>query len=138
MVFSWGQNSNHQLGLSTLDRDQPLVVKEPALVEDLLQFSCIRKVKCQGNKTMVLVDEPNLLLVFSKKDRVTESLLREESHFQEPEPRFEDAEIEGEGSQELSEDVNVEDSPAISNSLRQISHRGMSALGAEAGPRIAS
>lgn len=68
MVFSWGCNLNHQLGLLSLGEDQPDCVYEPTLVEDLLQYSNVRKIKCTSDQTMVLVDSPNTLLVFSKRD----------------------------------------------------------------------
>lgn len=42
-------------------------MNEPTIIEELLQYSHIRKVKCQGNTTMILVDSPNTLLVFSKR-----------------------------------------------------------------------
>jgi len=70
MVFSWGCNKNHQLGLFELQQDQVEAVGEPTLIEELLQFSHIRKVKCQDDKTMILVDEPNTLLVFSKREQL--------------------------------------------------------------------
>lgn len=67
MVFAWGCNTNHQLGLFPLQQEQVAQVNEPTIVEELLQYSHIRKTKCQGNTTMVLVDSPNALLVFSKR-----------------------------------------------------------------------
>lgn len=70
MVFSWGCNKNHQLGLFQLQQDQVEQVHEPTLIEELLQFDHIRKVKCQDDKTMILVDDPNTLLVFSKRDHL--------------------------------------------------------------------
>ena len=70
MVFSWGCNKNHQLGLFQLQQAQVGQVSEPTLIEELLQFNHIRKVKCQDDKTMILVDEPNTLLVFSKRDHL--------------------------------------------------------------------
>jgi len=70
MVFSWGCNKNHQLGLYQLQQEQVELVTEPTLIEELLQFNHIRKVKCQDDKTMILVDEPNTLLVFSKRDHL--------------------------------------------------------------------
>ena len=70
MVFSWGLNTNHQLGLFLQEEDQPEVVPQPQLVEELLQYSHIRKLKCEGNKTMVLVDEPNRVVVFASRQRV--------------------------------------------------------------------
>lgn len=51
-------------------------VNEPVLVEDLLQYASIRKVKCVANKTLVLVDEPNTLLIYSKKNQVQDHLRR--------------------------------------------------------------
>jgi Regulator of chromosome condensation (RCC1) repeat len=74
MVFSWGCNRNHQLALAPLELEQVEQVNEPELVECLLEYQFIRKIKCQGNKTMVLVDEPNTLLVFCKAERVVEEL----------------------------------------------------------------
>ena len=70
MVFSWGCNKNHQLGLFQLQPDQVDQVNEPTLIEELLQFNHIRKAKCKDDKTMILVDEPNTLLVFSKRGRL--------------------------------------------------------------------
>lgn len=67
MVFAWGCNTNHQLGLFQLQPEQVAQVNEPTIIEELLQYSHIRKVKCQGNSTMILVDSPNTLLVFSKR-----------------------------------------------------------------------
>ena len=46
MVFSWGCNKNHQLGLFQLQQPQVVQVGEPTLIEELLQFNHIRKVKC--------------------------------------------------------------------------------------------
>lgn len=56
MVFSWGSNHNHQLGLFQLSKDQVDYVPEPTLIEDLLQFDFIRKIKCHNDKTLILVD----------------------------------------------------------------------------------
>lgn len=67
MVFAWGCNTNHQLGLFQLQPEQVAQVNEPTIIEELLNYSHIRKIKCQGNSTMVLVDSPNTLLVFSKR-----------------------------------------------------------------------
>ena len=46
LVFSWGCNLNHQLGLFQLQQDQVEIVREPTLIEELLQYISIRKIKC--------------------------------------------------------------------------------------------
>jgi hypothetical protein len=72
MVFSWGCNHNNQLGMIHFGQDQPDCMYEPTLVEDLLQFTHIRKIKCVADRTMVLVDSPNTLLIYSKRDNIRE------------------------------------------------------------------
>jgi alpha-tubulin suppressor-like RCC1 family protein len=67
MVFSWGCNTNHQLGLFQLQNEQVDIVTEPTLIEELLAYNHIRKVKCENDKSMILVDEPNTLLIFMKR-----------------------------------------------------------------------
>jgi alpha-tubulin suppressor-like RCC1 family protein len=70
MVFSWGCNTNHQLGLFQLQEEQVDIVSEPTLNEELLAFNHIRKIKCEDDKTMILVDEPNTLLIFSRRPNI--------------------------------------------------------------------
>lgn len=70
MVFAWGCNLNNQLGLFNGGEEQPEAVPEPTLIEDLLQYSHIRKLKCTADQTIVLVDSPNTLLIFSKRDNL--------------------------------------------------------------------
>jgi hypothetical protein len=79
-------------------------VREPTLIEELLQYNNIRKIKCQEDKTSILVDEPNTLLVFTKRAKVQRS-------------RVEEAPDENEG------EANIDDSPQQNFSPSQVDER---------------
>ena len=100
MVFSWGSNHNHQLGLFQLSKDQVDYVHEPTLVEDLLQFNYIRKIKCQNDKTLILVDQPNTLIIYSKRDNLRDANVKS--------PRGRSRQS---GSESQEGEGNVDDSP---------------------------
>lgn len=126
MAFSWGCNKNHQLGLFELDQDQVWAVGEPTLVEQLLQFMALRKVKCQDDKTMILVDEPNTLLVFSKREELGREdrmgLRGGSAQRADRQDRVNSAQYENVSNDEGGEG-NVQDSPEPHRSGRQPDER---------------